>query len=559
VPGIAVLHRGITTPDGVLVQEAAAGSGVSYGVLYDRYATQVYNYCLRLTGSQEDASDATQEAFVNVLRRLQDDDRPVLEFSSYLFAAARHESYGLMRQRVRTHPTDSPPAERGRVADVETDPERSVLLSDSQQAVRDASAQLPPRHREVLALREVAGRSYEEIGATMGISENAAAQLIFRARSKLREAMTAGAVASVVATTDECETAQILLSRVQDGQPVEEEDRAWLEKHLDECGSCKTANRMLLEIGASYRLWGPVALLAGMRAETLTRAGGLVGADWSHVPAPGKGSSASSAGGGGGVGGVGAAGAVAAVTAAVVAVAGLGALTLLRDDDAAPADRAAKAAASASAPAAKSAPASKSDAKAASTGGKLIVSRASGSLAVPPLLGSQVETPDELNEAAAPDIGNGPPDSGPPQDRPGQDRPGPGQPEDGPGQPRGNGPGSDTPAPLEQTPGPPLVPDPVVEPPAPVDSVPADPVRPGPDPVDPTDPTDPTKPTDPTDPANPTDPTDPVDQVPDAQCSFPGRGTGPGECPPGHVGDQPGDGNARPLGLLRRLLDRLLP
>ena len=296
--GIAVLHRRATTPDGVLVQEAAAGSGVAYGALYDRYATQVYNYCLRLTDSQEDASDATQEAFVNVLRRLQDDDRPVLEFSSYLFAAARHESYALMRQRTRTHPSDSPPAERGRVADVDTDPERSVLLRDSQDAVRVANAKLAPRHREVLALREVAGRSYEEIGATMGISENAAAQLIWRARAKLREAMTAGTVASVVAMSEECERAQLLLSMVQDGESMEEVDRVWLEEHLDECGSCKTANRLLLEIGASYRLWLPVALFAGMRTETLTRAGELVGADWSHVPTPGKGSAASSAGGG---------------------------------------------------------------------------------------------------------------------------------------------------------------------------------------------------------------------------------------------------------------------
>ena len=547
----------------MLVQEAAAGSGVSYGVLYDRYASQVYNYCLRLTGSQEDASDATQEAFVNVLRRLQDDDRPVLEFSSYLFAAARHESYALMRQRVRTHPTDSPPAERGRVADLETDPERSALLSDSQQAVREANAQLPPRHREVLALREVAGRSYEEIGATMGISENAAAQLIFRARSKLREAMTAGAVASVVATTDECETAQVLLSRVQDGQPVEEEDRAWLEKHLDECGSCKTANRMLLEIGASYRLWGPVALLAGMRTATLARAGDLVGADWSHVPAPGKGSAASSSAGGTGAGAGGAAaGAVAVVAAAVVAVAGVGAFTLLRDDDAAPADRAAKAASSASASAAKSAPAGKSDDKAASTGGKLVASRASGSRGTPALLALPAELPVlPFNEAAAPDTGNTPPDSGSPQDRNGQDRNGqdrPGQPEDGPGQPPGDGPGSDTPAPPELTPAPPLVPDPIVVP-APVDRVPADPVPPGPDPADPADPADPGNPTDPRDPGNPTDPTDPVDQVPDTQCSFPGRGTGPEECPPGHVGDAPGDGTTRPpSGLLQRLLHRLL-
>ena len=351
--GLAVLQRGTTTPDGVLVQEAAAGSGVSYGALYDRYAEQVFNYTLRLTGSQEDAKDATQEAFVNVLRRLQDDDRPVLEFSSYLFAAARHESYALMRQRARTRPTDSPPAERGRVADVESDPERSVLLQDSQEAVREANAQLAPRHREVLALREVAGQSYDEIGQTMGISENAAAQLIFRARSKLREALTAGTVASVVATSEECATAQALLNMVQDGEPVDDLDRIWLEEHLEECDSCKTANRLLLEIGTSYRCWMPVALLAGMRTDTLTSAGAVVGADWSHVPTPGKASAGSTAG---------AAAGVAAVVAAVIAAAGIGISAIVRDDDTSPVERKAeKPAASVPAAAEKRAPARKQE------------------------------------------------------------------------------------------------------------------------------------------------------------------------------------------------------
>ena len=182
----------------------------------------------------------------------------------------------------------------------------------------------------MLALREVAGRSYEEIGATMGISENAAAQLIFRARSKLREAMTAGAVASVVATSEECERAQVLLSRVQDGEPVEEADRVWLKKHLDECGSCKTANRMLLEVGASYRLWVPVALLAGMRTDTLDpgrRARGR-GLEPRADAREGKrrhirrGRRVRAA-----------AGAVATVAAAAIAVAGVGAVTLLRNDN----------------------------------------------------------------------------------------------------------------------------------------------------------------------------------------------------------------------------------
>jgi RNA polymerase sigma factor (sigma-70 family) len=545
VNGLAVLQRRTTTPDGVLVQEAAAGSGVSYGALYDRYAEQVYNYCLRLTGSPEDAGDATQEAFVNVLRRLQEDDRPVLEFASYLFAAARHESYSLMRQRARTHPTDSPPAERGRVADLETDPERSVLLRDSQEAVRDANAQLPPRHREVLALREVAGRSYEEIGATMGISENAAAQLIWRARSKLREAMTAGAVASVVATTDECETAQMLLSRVQDGEPVEESDRIWLEEHLDECGSCKTANRMLLEVGASYRLWLPVGLLAAMRTDTLTRAGGLVGADWSHVPTPGKGAAGSSAGSSAGTaGGVGAA---AAATAAVIAAAAIGGLALLRDDEAgAPVDPAAKKpAASAPEPAAKSSPKPDRDAKAAPSDTKLVASRALGSLPAPALASSPTDTPGAVNETAAPEAPNGPSESDPLQDRPEQV-------EEPPAQPPAETPESGTPPPADQTTEPPA-PEPRSETPGP----------PGADPVRPTDPTVPPVP-----PVPPVDPTVPP-TTEEPVCTFPGRGTGPDECPPGQGGDPPGGGGTRPpgdgseraepRGLLQRILDRLLP
>ena len=223
----------------------------------------------------------------------------------------------------------------------------------------------------------------------MGISENAAAQLIWRARSKLREAMTAGTVASVVATSEECERAQLLLSMVQDGEPVEEVDRVWLEEHLDECGSCKTANRLLLEIGASYRLWLPVALFAGMRTETLTRAGELVGADWSHVPTPGKGSAASSAGGwrwcrrcrGRRRGRDGCGGRRSGSR---------GSYPVARRRGRAGRSAAKQPAASAPAPAKKSASAGDSDAKAAATGGKLVASRASGSLAAAALAASPV-------------------------------------------------------------------------------------------------------------------------------------------------------------------------
>jgi RNA polymerase sigma factor (sigma-70 family) len=403
VAGIAVAHGGATSSDGVLVQEAAAGSGESYGALYDRYATQVFNYCLRLTGSTDDAADATQEAFVNVLRRLQADDRPVLDFTSYLFAAARHESYGLMRQRARVRPSDTPPEELGRVVDVETDPERAALLRDTQEAVQEANARLAPRHREVLALREVAGRSYDEVGEIMGISGNAAAQLIFRARAKLREALTAGAVASVVATSEDCEWAQLLLSRVQDGEPVAEPDREWLAEHLDECGSCQTANRMLLEAGASYRMWVPVALLAGMRTDTLIAAGGVVGADWSGVAASGQAAGSSASGGG-----------VAAAAGAVIVAAGIAFIALAGDDKVAKVSSpAARAAAEAPAIAAKSAPARPDRAKVAAAEAKLVLARAPQ---VTPAVAKRPARPDKTAARETPPA---------PRERPAEGRPAP--------------------------------------------------------------------------------------------------------------------------------------
>jgi RNA polymerase sigma factor (sigma-70 family) len=497
-------------PDGVLVQEAAAGSGVSYGALYDRYADQVYNYCLRVTGSEEDAADATQEAFLNVLRRLQADDRPVVEFSSYLFAAARNESYSLMRRRARVQPSETPPEERDRLADLETEPERAVLLQESQEAVREANAQLAPRHREVLALRELGGRSYGEIGRIMGISENGAAQLIWRARAKLREAMTAGAVASVVATSADCERAQLLLSSIQDGEPVEQVDRAWLEEHLDECGSCRAAEGMLYEVAASYRCWLPVAALPlVMRGDTLAAAGQIVGADWSGVASAAHGAGAGAGGGGGGggtaggtatAGGTGAAGGTSGVVAAAAGVATLAAVgialsAVINDDsgiDPRLTEPVQQPAVSAPAPKKSKGGAPAKHPKASPIASE-ITATADEPLRVlrkPPGPAAETDTPT-----------SGAPESGP-------------QPQPG-----------DPPRTEEPTFGTPPSPDPNRGPPADTSPPSDQPVIPPP--VD----------------------TSPPEQPPPpepSECTWPGRGGGPTGCPPGHGGTPPGQGGTPP-------------
>jgi hypothetical protein len=79
---------------------------------YDRYEQRIFTFCHRLTGSADDAADATQDAFVSMLERLPSLEDRDLNFGAYLFTTARHSAYRVMERRRRAEPVDELP-ERG--------------------------------------------------------------------------------------------------------------------------------------------------------------------------------------------------------------------------------------------------------------------------------------------------------------------------------------------------------------------------------------------------------------------------------------------------------------
>ena len=89
-----------------LAERAVRGDGDAFATLYSRYEKRAYNLCLRILGSEDDAADATQEAFVSVLRRLPKLEGRELAFGSYLFTSARHACYDLIERRRRAEPKD---------------------------------------------------------------------------------------------------------------------------------------------------------------------------------------------------------------------------------------------------------------------------------------------------------------------------------------------------------------------------------------------------------------------------------------------------------------------
>lgn len=281
-----------------LARAAAAGDGEAFATLYERYAQRAYNLALRLCGSDQDAADAVQEAFLNVMRRLPEiGEERELAFGSYLFTATRNATYDLIRRQQRDQASDSIPesavplgAGAGGLGldpgDPDEDPDHKVLLEAQQEEIGAANARLPERQREALALRELEEMSYDEIAEVMGMNRNSVAQLISRARINLRDELRGTALASVAVSSPECERALPLIAARDDGQlAADTADAAWLASHMSSCHTCQVASEAMHEAGVSYRAWIPVAVAPWLFKETMAKAAELSGSDWSAVVA----------------------------------------------------------------------------------------------------------------------------------------------------------------------------------------------------------------------------------------------------------------------------------
>ncbi len=270
--------------DAELARLAGGGGGDAFAELYDRNERRVYAFCVRMLGTPHDAADATQETFVRMLTRLPALQGRELDFLAYTLATARNVCYDMIRSRRTLEPTEKelPPPRTGE-SDIQADPERFALLAAAREDVRAANAALPPRQREVLALREVELLSYDAIGELMDLNRNAVAQLISRARIKLAELLRGSALASVGPSSPECERALPLLASLQDEQQGAPGELDWIRVHLSDCDTCRLSRAAMEEAGTSYRALALLVPALWLRRATIARAAEAVGADWSEV------------------------------------------------------------------------------------------------------------------------------------------------------------------------------------------------------------------------------------------------------------------------------------
>jgi RNA polymerase sigma-70 factor (ECF subfamily) len=248
-----------------LARSAAAGDAGAFTTLYERYERRVFNLAYRITGSQADAADATQEAFLRTtMRELPklDDGEPAYAFC--LLTATRHACHDLMELRRPAQPGEPMP-------------------TTPQEDIREASMRLPEHQREALALRELEQLSYGEIAAILETGPDSVAKLISRARINLSDDLHGTSLAAVAAPSAACERALPLIAAREDGQlQAGSNDDARLDAHLAGCERCGLAVEAMREAGASYRAWAPIVVLPWLLEETMAKAAALAGVDWSE-------------------------------------------------------------------------------------------------------------------------------------------------------------------------------------------------------------------------------------------------------------------------------------
>ncbi len=195
------------------------GADRTFERLYRKHAGDVYRYALVVLRNQADAEDVTQTTFLNAYRAMEQGERPRSP-QNWLIAIA----HNVCRQRFRQ-------AQRRPTEVVYEDELAETIVEQeaiSAEDIRRALGHLAFNQRSALVMRELEGRSYQEISEILGLSLSAVETLIFRARRALREQLEEGIT---------CHEAEFAISRQLDGR-LPRKNKGALRAHLRECEEC---------------------------------------------------------------------------------------------------------------------------------------------------------------------------------------------------------------------------------------------------------------------------------------------------------------------------------
>jgi RNA polymerase sigma-70 factor (ECF subfamily) len=180
--------------DEELVTAHIEGRAGAFQELYDRYRDRLIHFIARKTGDADRAQDLVQEAFIRVTRHLHRFDTSK-KFSTWVYTIASNLSKNELRNRSR-----SPLVLFQRLTGNWDDDHRPIQFEDYsmrpddlyrkrylRRLVESTVEELPEHHRLVFRLRELEGKSYEEIAEITGVNLGTVKSRLHRARNSFAQ------------------------------------------------------------------------------------------------------------------------------------------------------------------------------------------------------------------------------------------------------------------------------------------------------------------------------------------------------------------------------------
>jgi RNA polymerase sigma-70 factor, ECF subfamily len=188
--GLTVREQLRAADDSAVVTAFLGGEERGFQELVERYQTRLLNFIYRTIGDRDRAEDLVQEVFIRVYRHLHRFDRSK-KFSTWVYTIASNLAKNELRNRSRnplvlfqtmrgaTEEEDRPL----QFEDTTARPDDMYRKRHLRELVEDTVAKLPEHHRQVFVLRELEGKSYEEIAEITACNLGTVKSRLNRART----------------------------------------------------------------------------------------------------------------------------------------------------------------------------------------------------------------------------------------------------------------------------------------------------------------------------------------------------------------------------------------
>jgi RNA polymerase sigma-70 factor (ECF subfamily) len=187
--GDRVKEMGVPTDD--LIRRFQSGQPRAFEALYDRFKDAVYRIAFFVTRNSDEAEDAVQETFLDVLRALPNYDvAGPARFETWLYRVTVNRCRSRMRRkRPPTADWDEIEDQLERIPEPhpDHDPEEVTLDREQAAALWQAVDTLSEEHRVTVLLRYQQGLSYSEIAETLSISQGTVKSRLYHAHRKMKE------------------------------------------------------------------------------------------------------------------------------------------------------------------------------------------------------------------------------------------------------------------------------------------------------------------------------------------------------------------------------------